>query len=53
LIHFCGRWKTIFVLNSYITLNTYSHIIKSKEEQAANSMEAFYTQQASQMAKNG
>ena len=36
-----------------ITLNTYSHIIKSKEEQAANRMDIFYTQQAGQAAKNG
>ena len=28
-----------------ITLNTYSHILKSKEEQAANSMDAFYSHQ--------
>jgi len=28
-----------------VTLNTYSHIIKSKEEQAANSMDAFYSKQ--------
>ena len=27
-----------------ITLNTYSHIIKSKETQAANSMDVFYSQ---------
>jgi integrase len=26
-----------------ITLNTYSHIIKSKEAQAANKMELFYS----------
>ena len=36
-----------------VTLNTYSHIIKSKEEQAANRMDIFYTQQAGQAAKNG
>ena len=35
-----------------VTLNTYSHIIKSKEEQAANRMDAFYSQQANQEAKN-
>ena len=35
-----------------VTLNTYSHIIKSKEEQAANRMDIFYTQQAGQTAKN-
>jgi integrase len=27
-----------------ITLNTYSHIIKSKEEKAANSMDTYYSQ---------
>ena len=36
-----------------VTLNTYSHVIKSKEEQAANSMEAFYSQQVGQVVKNG
>jgi len=36
-----------------VTLNTYSHIIKSKEAQAANRMDIFYSKAAGTEAKTG
>jgi len=35
------------------TLNTYSHIIKSKEAQAANRMDIFYAKSAEKQEKIG